>query len=301
MKKLARILAVCLIASVCAVSASAYDQITVPKTLVPPAIDGVLDDSYFKLHDFYENPDEFVDNEDAEHAGTGSAYLTWDDENLYCFILSKHELFQPDINPYVAAAGSCMYLAILAGLEDQFSEDSQVQVAFSLSDEGTQEYKLTGSVPEADRDNSFDNYVYPDGPPFDYITVRNDAKNETYYEVRMPWSFLDRTGTYKFVEGHKFVYNYITRLDPGVLVQYGRGLVQDIYDLGGIITLGAAPAPIVADEPDTTSSSVSDPVVQKPPVPVAPKTSDSAVIYAAILLLGAVVAITAIKSKKIKA
>ncbi|MCL1792980.1 MAG: hypothetical protein FWG34_03835 [Oscillospiraceae bacterium] len=244
MKKIAAILALCMMALILCVPVSAFDEFTIPKTNTPPVIDGKLDDCYFKLHDFYAT-EEFLEDRDSDKEGKGSTYLTWDDANLYVFIEAIHDSYEPVNNPKVAADGSCMYLAILAGLPDDFDEDSQIQLAINFSEDGTQEFKYTGSVPEDDRYDSVEN-VSP-VKLFDYITIRDEAKKTTYYEVALPWTQLDRTGTYKFVEGHKFTFDYIVVLDPPIIVQYGQGLMNDIYDGGGFVTLGAAPA---APEPE---------------------------------------------------
>ena len=305
MRNLSFIVMVCIIGLSLTIPSLAFDEFTVPKTNTPPAIDGKLDDSYFKLHDFYAS-EEFPDDRDLDREGKGTTYLTWDDKNLYIYIEAIHDTYEPLNNPKVAADGSCMYLAILAGLPDDFDENSQIQLAINLSEDGTQEYKYTGSVPEDDRYDSVE--VVSPTKLFDYITVRDDAKKTTYYEVALPWTQLDRAGTYKFVEGHKFTFNYIVVLDPPMIVQYGQGLMNDIYDGGGFVTLGAAPA-----EPEPEVEEVAEPAaevevddaipeIQAQPVTeevvVTPATGDDSMIF--ILLIGALAFAAVVIYKKVK-
>lgn len=219
---------------------SAWDNFTMPKTDKAPVIDGKLDDCYVKLNDFYGTA-EFLDNIDTAHDGAGSTYVTYDDSFLYVYIEAVHDTYAPVNDPKVNSNGSCMYLAILSGLPDAFNADSQIQLAINLSADGKQEWKYTGSVPENARDSSVDKLIYKECP-FKFMVVRDDAKKTTYYEIGLPWSQLDRTGTIDFKEGHVFTFDYIVTLNPGVIVQYGQGLMNDIYDGGAYITLGAAPA-----------------------------------------------------------
>jgi len=293
MKKLALAMTACIMVLVLCVPVLAFDEFTVPKTNTPPAIDGKLDDCYFKLHDFYAT-DQFLDDRDSDKEGKGSTYVTWDDKNLYVYIEAIHGDYSPSNNPKVGADGSCMYLAILAGMPDDFGEDSQIQLAINLSDEGTQEFKYTGSVPEYDRYDSAEN-ISP-VKLFDYITVRDEAKKTTYYEVALPWTQLDRAGKYKFVEGHKFTFNYIVVLDPPIIVQYGQGLMNDIYDGGGFVTLGAAPAlpepdPVPEPTAPPEATPVPEAVPEQPPAPPAasPVTGDNLAMLAVLagLLAGA--------------
>ena len=306
MKKLAFIITACFIAVMLCVPSLAFDEFTIPKTNSPVTIDGKLDDCYFKLHNFYDS-EEFLDDRDSDKEGKGSAYVTWDDKNLYVYIEAVHDSYEPVNNPKVAADGSCMYLAILAGLPDDFNEDSQIQLAINLSEEGTQDFKYTGSVPEDDRYDSVENI--PPAKLFDYITVRDESKKTTYYEVALPWTQLDRTGTYKFTEGHKFTFDYIVVLDPPIIVQYGQGLMNDIYDGGGILTLGAAPAAAEPEtEADTINTGTADsaaPVVQpeiqaaQPPIQTsAAPTGDSLIIYIIFIMMA--VSASLIINKKIK-
>jgi len=185
-----------------------------------------------------------------------------------------------------------MYLAILAGLPDAFDEDAQIQLAINIDSDGVQAYKYTASVPEKDRYDSVE--VISPTKLIDYITIRNESNKTTYYEIALPWSQLDRTGTIKFVEGHKFTFNYIVVLDPDITVQYGQGLMADIYDGGGILTLGAAPVVVVEEvveevaEPEVTAPAVQPPV---------PQTGDNtAFIVLAIIFAGAIL----VTNKKIK-
>jgi len=104
------------------------------------------------------------------------------------------------------------------------------------------------------------------------------------------------------VEGHKFTFNYIVVMDPPIIVQYGQGLMNDIYDGGGITTLGAAPA-LPEPEPEPEPEPVDIPAVAETPAappaanPAAPKTGDGfEYIVLAIILAGAAAA-TAKKAK----
>lgn len=234
---------------------SAWDNFTMPKANTAPVIDAKLDDSYVKLHDFYQTA-EFVDGSDLDHEGVGSTYITYDDKFLYVYIEAVHNIYEPVNSPVVSASGSCMYLAILSGLPEVFDVDSQVQLAINLSEDGTQEWKYTGSVPEYDRDNSVDKAIFSECP-FDFLVVRDDAKKTTYYEIALTWSQLDRTGTIKFTEGHVFTFNYIVVMDPSVIVQYGHGLMNDIYDGGAYVTLGAVPV-VETEAPVTEAPAAAD-------------------------------------------
>ena len=42
-----------LLSAVLSLSLFAYDEVSLVGTITPPAIDGKLDDSYMKIHDFY--------------------------------------------------------------------------------------------------------------------------------------------------------------------------------------------------------------------------------------------------------
>jgi hypothetical protein len=248
-KKLFTVLLTVFLAAMFVLPVSAWDNFTMPKTNTAPVIDGKLDDCYVKLHDFYQTA-EFLDNMDTAHAGAGCTYVTYDDASLYVYIEAVHDNYSPVNDPKVSSNGSCMYLAILSGLPDAFNADSQIQLAINLSADGKQEWKYTGSVPENARDNSVDMAIYKECP-FKFMVVRDNAKKTTYYEIGLPWTQLDRTGTIDFKEGHVFTFDYIVTLDPGVIVQYGQGLMNDIYDGGAYITLGAAPvaeteAPVTA-------------------------------------------------------
>lgn len=282
-KKWLLILCVIFLALIFVMPVSAWDNFTMPKTNTPPVIDGIMDDCYVKLHNFYDT-DQFVDTSDLDHVGKGSTYITYDDKFLYVYIEAIHDTYAPENSPVVSASGSCMYLAILSGLPEAFNVDSQIQLAVNLSADGTQEWKYTGSVPEYDRDNSVDKAIFSECP-FDFKVVRDDAKKITYYEVGLPWSQLDRTGEIEFKEGHVFTFNYIVVMDPPIIVQYGQGLMNDIYDGGGYITLGAAP--IVETEAPETEAAAETPVAQTAP---AAQTAD----ISAVFVLSAVLSMAGI-------
>ena len=224
-----------------------YDDIQLPGTTTPPVIDGTLDDCYVKIHDFYA-PDEamWYDNEDVLHEGKGEAWGTWDKDNFYAFFKVEEEDYFPQ-NGEADPPGSnysSMYLALLATppVNDLPENDNYVmQCSFNRSIEDTKEWKYTGSVPEQYRDNSGAYAIY-DTFPFEFEVVNDGVY--TYYEVAMPWDQIDRTGTVDFSEGHEWFFNYIITFttDSGhAIVQYGQGLMNDIYDMGGIVTLTAAP------------------------------------------------------------
>ncbi|MCL2518208.1 MAG: hypothetical protein FWF15_06550 [Oscillospiraceae bacterium] len=294
MKKIAYILLTAFVLTwIFCIPSLAFDEFTVQKTNTPPVIDGKLDDCYVKLHDFYDT-DQFPTDSDSNKEGKGATYITWDDNNLYVYIEAYHNNYEPVNNPKVAASGSCMYLAILAGLPEAFDEDSQIQLAINLSDEGKQEYKYTASVPEKDRYDSVED-ISPT-KLIDYITVRDESKKITYYEIALPWNQLDRTGTYKFVEGHKFTFNYIVVMDPPIIVQYGQGLMNDIYDGGGILTLGAAPAVIVEEVEEAAEPEAAVTLPAPAPVPQTGDNSAFMVIVLAIIFASAILVTT----KKIK-
>jgi hypothetical protein len=262
MKKVALFIAVAVaLMAMLAVSAFAYDQITLPGTTTPPTIDCKLDDCYVKIHDFY-TPDvtQWYDASDADHAVKGTTYATWDAGNLYIYITVAENNYTPINNDTVSASGSCMYLALLADtpVADAPSDPLYVcQLAVNRADDGTLAWKYTGSVDEAFRDNSVDMAIYKTAPfTFD---VENDGTN-TVYEIALPWNQIDHKGDVKFEAGHQFTFNYIVCADNGggqLIAQYGQGLMNDIYDLGGIVTLAAAPVPETT-APETTAAPAAD-------------------------------------------
>jgi hypothetical protein len=260
---------------------SAFDNFTVPKTLTAPVIDGKLDDTYVKFHSFYDT-DQFLTATDENKSGKGTVYLTYDDKNLYVYMETTHDTYAPLNDPYVNASGSCMYLAILATLPEAFDVNSQIQLAINLSETGTQEWKYTASVPADAKDNSVDKLLY-DKPPFDFMVIRDEKTKTTYYEVALPWTQLDRTGKISFKEGHQFTFDYIVVTDPPITIQYGQGLMNDIYDGGAILTLGAAPV-VAEPEPEPAEES--------------PETSDTAVVFELIALGLSAVTIFVILRKK---
>ncbi len=292
MKK--RFFTVCLVAFLAALflmPVSAWDNFTMPKTNTPPVIDAKIDDSYVKLHDFYDSA-EFVDTSDVDHLGVGSTYITYDDSFLYVYIEAVHDVYEPVNDPYVSASGSCMYLAILSGLPEVFDINSQIQLAVNFSADGTQEWKYTASVPEDAKDNSVDKAIYPECP-FDFMVVRDDSKKTTYYEVALPWSQLDRTGKIEFTEGHVFTFNYIVVMDPPVIVQYGQGLMNDIYDGGAYVTLGAAPV-VETEAPATEAPAAAD----SPAAETAPAVQTGDV--SAVLVLSSLIALAGLAISKKK-
>ncbi|MBR4204055.1 MAG: hypothetical protein IKQ92_01110 [Clostridia bacterium] len=247
MKKLSLIVLCVLMTALLAVAVSAYDDIQLQGTNTPPVIDGKLDDCYVKIHDFYApNEDEWYDNEDALHEGRGEAWGTWNAENFYAlFKVSEEDYFPQNLEgDPPGSTYSSMYLALLATLpvNDLPENDLYVmQCSYNRSIDETKEWKYTGSVVEQYRDNSGAYAVY-DTCPFDFEVI-NDGQY-TYYEVKMPWNQIDRTGEVSFTEGHKWFFNYIItfQADSGYkTLQYGQGLMNDIYDMGGIVTLVAAP------------------------------------------------------------
>ena len=248
MKRISLIVLCALMAVLLAAAAYAYDDIQLPGTNTPPVIDAKLDDCYVKIHDFYSpNEDEWYDNADFGHDAKGEAWGTWDADNFYAFFKIAEEDYFPQ-NGEADPPGSnysSMYLSLLATLpvNDLPENDLYVmQCSFNRSIEDTKEWKYTGSVVEQYRDNSGAYAIY-DTCPFDF-EVSNDG-TWTYYEVKMPWDQIDRTGQVSFTEGHQWFFNYIiTWMNDSSYntVQYGQGLMNDIYDMGGIVTLVAAPA-----------------------------------------------------------
>lgn len=293
MKKVFMAIVVCmLIFSVLPVNILAFDNYTIPKTTTPPAIDGNLDSCYMKLNSFYDT-EEYLVNYDENQDGKGSVYLCYDDDNLYVYIDAIHDLYSPLNDPYVSSNGSCMYLAILSGLPEDFNEDSQIQLAINLSEDGTQEWKFTGSVPADTKDNSVDQ-IYSDTAPFQYITVRNEDAATTYYEVALPWKVLDRTGTVDFTEGHVFTFDFIVTENPGTIVQYGQGLMNDIYDGGSYITLGAAPV-VETEAPETVAETA-----PAEPAAAAVQTGVIDMQITAICIAAALAGIVLLKKKAVK-
>ncbi len=238
----------------------AYDQISLAGTNTPPTIDGKLDDCYTKLHDFYKpNESEWFDSSDSEHKAAGECHATWDSDNLYVFIRAAENDYTPANTPTVASSGSCMYLSLLANLPDNNAPTDPLyvcQLAVNRSEDDTLEWKYTGSVSEEFRDNSVDLIIYSECPfKFEVMT---DGTN-TYYEIALPWNQIDRIGDQKFEVGHKFFFNYIVTIfndGESVIAQYGQGLMNDIYDMGGFVELTAAP--VLETAPPETQAPVSD-------------------------------------------
>jgi Domain of unknown function (DUF1083). len=291
-KALTALLFSLLIIAIIPVNIFAFDNYTIPKTTTAPAIDGKADSCYMKLNSFYDTA-EYLTNYDANQDGKGSVYLCYDDTNLYVYIEAIHDTYSPLNDPYVSSNGSCMYLAILAGLPDAFNENSQIQLAINLSEDGTQEWKFTGSVPADTKDNSVDK-IYSDTAPFQYITVRDEKVTTTYYEVALPWKVLDRTGTIDFTEGHVFTFDFIVTENPGTIVQYGQGLMNDIYDGGSYITLGAAPV-VETAAPETVAEAA---VVDTTTTAVQTGTADMQI--AAICIAAALAGLVLVKKKSEK-
>ncbi|NLE14067.1 MAG: hypothetical protein GX628_10390 [Clostridiales bacterium] len=263
MKKLALSAALfMLLAALLSLSVSAYDEVQLVGTNAPPAIDGKLDKCYMKIHDFY-SPDvkQWYDANDTGHKGAGEAWGTWDKDNFYCFFKIAEKTYTPK-NKKAEAPGadySSMYLAILATLpKDNLPEDPNyvMQCCFNRSVDNTLEWKYTGSVPEQYRDNSSAYAIYKECP-FKFECINEGGY--TYYECAMPWNQIDRTGKIQFVEGHKWFFNYIITWcdETGAfpILQYGQGLMNDVYDMGANMTLVAPPVAAVT----TTAAAAGSP------------------------------------------
>lgn len=309
MKKVALFTAILmLLSAVLSLSLFAYDEVSLVGTNTPPAIDGKLDDSYIKIHDFY-NPDvsQWYDANDPDHKAVGEAWGTWDKDNFYCFFKIAEKTYSSQ-NYEAEAPGSnysSMYLALMATLPvDDLPQDSYhvMQCCYNRSADNTLEWKYTGSVPEEFRDNSAEYAIYSECP-FKFECI-NDG-SYTYYECAMPWDQIDRTGSIKFVEGHKWFFNYIITWcdEDGAfpIVQYGQGLMNDIYDMGANMTLVA---PIVVEEETAAPEPAAEapaaeaaPVAETPAAAPAPaaQTSDIAPLF---ILLGAAALCSAAVIKK---
>ncbi|NLZ37694.1 MAG: hypothetical protein GX897_09540 [Clostridiales bacterium] len=295
MKKVAFFTAfIMLLAAFLSLSLFAYDEVQLVGTTAPPTIDGKLDDCYMKIHDFY-TPDvsQWYDANDPDHKAVGEAWGTWDKDNFYCFFKIAEKDYSSQ-NYEAEAPGSnysSMYLALMATLPvDDLPQDPYhvMQCCFNRSADNTLEWKYTGSVPEEFRDNSAEYAIYSECP-FKFECI-NDG-SYTYYECAMPWDQIDRTGTVKFVDGHRWFFNYIITWcdEDGAypIVQYGQGLMNDIYDMGANMTLVP---PIVVEEetaaPEAPSAAEAAPVAETPAAAPAPaaQTSDFAPLF---VLLGA--------------
>lgn len=112
----------------------------------------------------------------------------------------------------------------------------------------------------------------------------------------------------KFVDGHKWFFNYIITWcdEDGAfpIVQYGQGLMNDVYDMGANMTLAApivieeetaAPEPAAAEVPAAEAAPVAETPAETPAA--AAQTSDFAPLF---ILLGAaaVCAVTVIKKER---
>jgi hypothetical protein len=258
-----------------------------------------------KLHDFY-GPDvtQWYDPNDPDHKAVGEAWATWDKDNFYCYFKIAEPGYAPEngAGQTPASTYSSMYLALLATEPvDDLPQDTYhvMQACINRSADDTLEWFYTGSVPEEFRDNSANYAIYSECP-FKFDSRHVDGY--TYYEWAMPWDQIDRTGSVKFTEGHKWFVNYIITWGDKdgafPIVQYGQGLMNDVYDMGAVMTLVA---PIVVEE--ETAAPEAAPAVEEAPVAAAPaeapapaaQTSDLSALF---VLIGAAALCSVVIIKK---
>ncbi len=235
----------------------------VAKVTAPLTVDGVIDEGYTKLHNFYQVDGFKLDN-DPDKSIEGSAYAAWDDDNFYLLLEVVTPKQEGNYNYDVAniGKGPCGYAAILGKADGTHTDDQRFEIGHGISAEGDQVWKISG--PSDIADNSSQQLWYEDAP-WKYYTKRDEATKTNFYEFAIPWDFIDRTGLISYEEGSQIVLTYaanIHTLDEynagqNHILEFGGGIWAGAYTDGGTVTLVAAPAPVV-EEPAPA------PVVEEP-------------------------------------
>ena len=275
MKKLA-IAIVALMLLAMAIPAFADDAFTLDGTAKTITIDGVLDDGYTFLHDFY-GVDNFADDNDPDHVVKGSAYATWDKNNFYVMLKVFSDEFDGDSedDAHNMGIGCVGYVSCIATDGDYDDDTQRFEIGITLSEEGTQAWKISGAAPIKD---AMDTQEVFETAPYQHYVVRDDANKVTWYEFGIPWSFMDRSGTLTYDTGSKFIFNYAANIHTRdmyndgekLIVEYGGGCWAGSYTDGGVVTLGV----IVEDEPEPepepeTEAPAPAPAAEAAPAPAA--------------------------------
>lgn len=270
MKKLAIALVAAMLLAM-AIPSFADDAFTLPGTKTAPVIDGVLDDCYVKLHNFYD-VDNFQDQYDPDKTIKGAAYATWDKWGLYVMLEVYSEEWGPNteddaINIGIGSAG---YVSCIAKEGDYDDDNQRFEIGHGLSEEGTQMWKVSG--PADLKDSSSDQMVF-EVAPFEHYCIRDEANKVAWYEFGIPWTFMDRTGTINYDVGTKFIFNYAANVHTteeyaegeSHIVEYGGGCWSGAYTDGGVCTLGDYQL-VVEEEPETEAPA---PAAEAAPAPAA--------------------------------
>jgi hypothetical protein len=234
-------------------------EFTIQKATETPVIDGKLDSFYGLINEFYKT-DGFATAGDPDKTAKGSFYATWDEKNLYAFGIVYAE--NHDAIPGKAidmGTGSAGYIAILSTEPGGgWTDESRIELGACLNYDGTLAWKTCS--PADIKDSSDIRGIYST-VPFKSFVLRDEAAKITYYEFAIPWTLIDRTGTYKFAEGKKITLNYSFNLHTNdeyangtaYYVEFGGGIWSGSYENGSIATLGAAPV-IAEPEPETAEA-----------------------------------------------
>ena len=274
MKKLAFALVAAMLLAM-AIPAFADDAFTLPGTKTAPVIDGVLDDCYVKLHNFYE-VDNFSDQYDPDKNIKGAAYATWDKWGLYVIL----EVYYPNWGPVPEdqaldiGLGNAGYVSCIATDGDYDDDTQRFEIGCGISEEGTQIWKVSG--PADLKDSSAGQDVF-EVAPFEHYCVNDEANHLAWYEFGIPWTFMDRTGTINYDVGTKFIFNYAANVHTteeyaegdSHIVEYGGGCWAGAYTDGGVCTLGDYQI-VVEEEPETAAPETEAPAAAEPaPAPAA--------------------------------
>ncbi len=256
-----------------AVREESEPTLDVAKVTAPLTVDGVIDEGYTKLHNFYQVEGFKLDN-DPDKSIEGSAYAAWDDDNFYLLlevVTPKQEgNYSYDVGNI--GKGPCGYAAILGKADGTHTDDQRFEIGHGISAEGDQVWKISGP---ADIKDNYSEQLWYDDAPWKYYTKRDEATKTNFYEFAIPWDFIDRTGLLTYEEGSQIVLTYaanIHTLDEynagqSHILEFGGGIWAGAYTDGGTVTLVAAPAPVV-EEP-APAPVVEEPApVEEEPAPV---------------------------------
>jgi len=304
-KKILMILtAIILLSCMFMLNVHAADAYTIPGANNAPVMDGKLDDSYMKLHDFYAC-ENYKTIGDEDKSIKGAVYMTYDANNVYVFI----EANVPINDAYAEDALSmgefvCAYIAILGTVPGGgYTDDSRFEIGIALGNDGSQLWKTCS--PGDIRDSSAQKAVFTEAP-FKFFVARDEAAKKNFYEFAVPWTFVDRSGTFSYKEGSQITFNCLANIHVREdykssgqphFYEYGGGIWNGGYEDGGIITLGAYPIiEIIIDEVPGGEEEAE--VATVPPVkPASPQTSDTIALFAVL----AIASMAVLVSKKRRA
>jgi len=302
-KTLMFLTAIILLSCMFIINVSAADAYTIPGANTAPIMDGKLDDAYMKLHDFYDC-ENYKTIGDADKSIKGAIYATYDANNLYVFVVADTPVNDAYYDDALAMGEFvCAYIAILGTAPGGgYTDDSRFEVGIAIGNDGRQMWKTCS--PGDIRDSIAQKAVFQEAP-FKYFVVRDEAAKKNFYEFAIPWTFVDRSGTFSYKEGSQITFNclanvhvreeYLSSGEPH-FYEYGGGIWNGGYEDGGIVTLGAYPE-IVVEVVEEELPDIADVVTVTPTVPVIPQTSDITAISAIL----AIAALSVLVSKKRKA